>query len=312
MDHMMPEMDGIETFHRIREKGGSYYTSVPIVALTANAIAGAREMFLEEGFNDFVEKPVDISVLERVLQRNLPDGKLDMVEVNAALPEDTAEEPREQAIEVRPGSSFIISDLDVESGQTYCGGREAYLEILKEYARKGEENWTPIEELYEKQDWKNYTISVHAVKSSMLAIGAKHLSELAKKLEAAGKADNISYIRENHAAMIEEFRRVIGEITKSGFVDAGDVTVEETGDLPVLTDEEFEQKAIEFEDAMYEFDGMKMSSIAKELSGCVYHGTALKEPLAGVFHKIEMSDYMAAVEVVLKLKDKLKNDGEEE
>ena len=76
MDHMMPEMDGVETLHRIREKGGYYFEKLPVVSLTANAIAGAREMFLSEGFNDFLEKPVENSVLQRVLTRNLPEEKL--------------------------------------------------------------------------------------------------------------------------------------------------------------------------------------------------------------------------------------------
>ena len=69
MDHMMPEMDGIETLHRIRNMAGNYYRNVPIIALTANTIAGAREMFLEEGFDDFVEKPIECSVLERCRHR---------------------------------------------------------------------------------------------------------------------------------------------------------------------------------------------------------------------------------------------------
>jgi signal transduction histidine kinase/CheY-like chemotaxis protein/HPt (histidine-containing phosphotransfer) domain-containing protein len=314
MDHMMPEMDGIETFHRIREKGGSYYTRVPIVALTANAVAGAREMFLDEGFDDFVEKPVDISVLERVLQRNLPDEKLIMTE---ELPEEEEKsgtfvvESGPVQEERRSENVFAVGDLDVEAGQTYCGGKDSYLEILKEYVQKGAENWDPIEALYEKQDWKNYTIAVHAVKSSMLAIGARPLSEMAKKLEAAGKEDNTAYILENHAAMMEEFKRVIGEIAESGYISVETGQEENAEELPTLSDEVFEQKAIELEDAMYDFDGVKMTAIVKELSGYAYHGTALKDPLAGVFHKIEMSDYMAAVEVVLKLKDKLKNEGRE-
>lgn len=72
MDHMMPGMDGVETVHRIRSSANPYFQKVPIVALTANAINGAREMFLQEGFQDFVAKPIEISALERSLRRFLP------------------------------------------------------------------------------------------------------------------------------------------------------------------------------------------------------------------------------------------------
>jgi signal transduction histidine kinase/DNA-binding response OmpR family regulator len=302
MDHMMPEMDGIEAFHRIREKGGSYYTKVPVIALTANAIAGAREMFLEEGFQDFVEKPVDHSALERVLRRNLPEDKIRLLE---EAPE-AAKKEVERADRHAQQGNFVIGDLDVESGQMYCGGRDAYLEILKEYAKKGAANWEALEIFYEQQDWSDYTIAVHAVKSSMLAIGAKYLSEQAKQLEFAGKENNLTYIRENHAQMIAEYERVIGEITNSGYIDLENEPQIPKEQMPELSDEMFEEKAIELEDAMYDFDGERMKTIVRELSGYTYHGASLREELSGVYHKIEMSDYMAAVEVVLKRKDKLK------
>ena len=80
MDHMMPEMDGVETLHRIRQKPGKYFQEVPVIALTANAIGGAREMFLAEGFADFVAKPIELSVLERVLRRHIPEQKIMKVE----------------------------------------------------------------------------------------------------------------------------------------------------------------------------------------------------------------------------------------
>ena len=69
---MMPEMDGVETLHKIRQKPGAYYQSLPVIAFTANAIGGAREMFVSEGFNDFIAKPIELSVLERILRRYIP------------------------------------------------------------------------------------------------------------------------------------------------------------------------------------------------------------------------------------------------
>lgn len=295
MDHMMPEMDGIETLHRIRSKVGSYFQKVPIIALTANAIAGTREMFLAEGFADFVEKPVELSVLERVLKRNLPKKKLIF--------------PGKQE-EKEPDGVFRIGDLDVEKGILYCGGKEQYIKILQLHSSNADATREQIESLYEQQNWKEYTIAVHAVKSSMLSIGAIQLSELAKKLEFAGKEGNTEYIFANHQSMLVEFDRVSEMLKKNDMLCQPKVEKQITKTLPELRDSAFEQEAIALEDAMYELDGKRMLEILSELEKYQYHGTALEEPLMPIKRKVEMSDYMSAVEAVLKLKDKLKRNGE--
>jgi signal transduction histidine kinase/DNA-binding response OmpR family regulator len=313
MDHMMPEMDGVETFHRIRQMGGKYCETVPIVALTANAVAGARKMMLSEGFTDFMEKPVECSVLERMLRRLLPRDKIIYVDEDAPA---VQEAPQVQEPEEEKG--FAVGDLDVEQGMVYCGGQELYIGILKEYAAKGSGNWEPVEELFANQDWKNYVISVHAIKSSMLAIGAKPLSELAKALELEGKAEHTDYILEHHAEMIREYKRVIGEICAyfSMGQDSEEIKEKEDGEpaglepetieLPVLTEEAFDEAVIELEDAMYDLDGSQMLKVLDRLGAYAYCGTPMKEALAPVRHKVEMSDFMSAVEAVLRLKDRIK------
>ncbi len=309
MDHMMPEMDGVETFHRIRKKVGTYYRRVPIIALTANAIAGAREKLLAEGFTDFVEKPVESSVLERVLRRNIAEDKIIELEEDNALAEAAQERiPQEP----EPSAELALGDLDISKGLLYCGGRDQYMQILKNYALQGEKNWLPAAEAFEKKDWKNYTINVHAVKSSMLTIGAVTLSEMAKKLEQAGKENNISYIMENHEAMMDEYRRVIRLLQTNLHVSPEQNQEISQQDIPEISDEAFEQKAIELENAMYELDGGRMQELVAELQRFRYHGTVLEQTLEPVQKKIEMTDYMSAVEYVLRMKDKLKRNQEEE
>lgn len=304
MDHMMPEMDGIETFHRIRQKGGVYYSSVPIVALTANAIAGAREMFLREGFNDFVEKPVDNSVLERVLERNLSEDKLIYLSGEKTVLNEQ-EVPVTEEVSAEK-DQLVIGDLDVEKALTYCGGEDSYLAILREYAQNGSENWETIEEFFASEDWKNYTITVHGIKSSMLAIGAARLSEMAKKLELAGKENDLVYIRANHDEMIREYKRVIDEITTCSVVDVDVMSKNAVGELPALSEELFCERIAALENAMYDFDTQQMKEIVEELNGYSFHGVALKEQFRTVSHKIEMEDYMSAVETANKIKERLK------
>ncbi len=306
MDHMMPEMDGIETLHNIRRKMGTYYSKVPVIALTANAVAGTREMFLAEGFADFVEKPVEISVLERVLKRNLPEDKLIPLreeDTAWAAPADGAGEASGEAGQ----EELVVGDLNVEKGMIYCGGRQQYLEILSLYDQSGAENLEKLEELFSTQDWKNYIITVHAVKSAMLSIGAERLSEMAKSLEMSGKAEKYDYILSHHGKLMEEYRRVLRIL--HNFLKPGESGGEpvQTQDLPELSDAEFDRMAIDLEDAMYGLDGVRMLAILDELQGYQYHGTPLKPSLAPLRRKIEMSDYMSAVENVLKIKNRLMN-----
>ena len=290
MDHMMPEMDGVETLEHIRNIPGEYYRSVPIVALTANALSGMREMFLSKGFADFVAKPVEVSVLERALRRNLPQSKI----------VDLEDEPKETSSDKQTqpdGLSF--GDLNVKKGIAYCGDQENYLEVLKMHAYDNN-NLAKIEDFYENQDWKNYTILVHAIKSSMMSIGAETLSEMAKKLEAAGKKDDISYIKENHSAMTTEYKRVISIIKEGLPASQEEANYEET-ELLRLEEVDFQSYAEAFENAMFDLDGEKMTEILDELEKYQYRGMNLREKISPIRKKVEMSDYMSAADSLMGL-----------
>ncbi|MCM1087435.1 MAG: ATP-binding protein [Muribaculaceae bacterium] len=335
MDHMMPEMDGVETMHRIRDKIGHYYQRVPIVALTANAAPGSREMFLDEGFDDFVAKPIEASVLERVLKRNLPQEKLIF-----QSPEHTAEESfkereanlllQEKEIsvkeEVQDGAqeeALVIGDLNVDNGILYCGGKEEYLEVLAAYCMEGEEEQQRLEAFYESKDWMNYTIVVHALKSGMKNIGADVLSEKAKALEFAGKNNDIDFILGNHDDMIAEYRRMVEMLRENPMIrvripeDAGmspeeqwDAQMQETEDMPELTEETFDKLLVDLEDAMFSLDGKRMLEILAQLQEYQYHGVGLFTKLKPIREKVEKDDYMSAVDTLEQLRQRIK-DGKE-
>jgi len=185
MDHMMPEIDGVEATKMIRVMGGDYYKKLPIIALTANAVGGAREMFLQSGFNDFLAKPIELSALDRVLKTWLPESLIE----KAAKDTHGKDSGSEKSEPVTYEASEYINP---NTGIFYTGGnKEAYFEILAFYVNKGTEKADYIERLFEERSWKNYVIEVHALKSTSLSIGAAKLSELAKKLELAGKAGGI-------------------------------------------------------------------------------------------------------------------------
>ena len=302
MDHMMPEMDGIETLHHIRRKVGTYYSKVPVIALTANAVAGMREMFLSEGFADFVEKPVEISVLERVLKRNLPEEKIIPLEEGVSPQISEKAEDSENS-----AGTLTVGDLDVRKGLLYCGGREQYLAILELYDQSGRDTLEKLDQHFLARDWKNYTIMIHAVKSSMQSIGADSLSEMAKSLEMSGKENRIDYILDHHQEMMEEYRRVLQLLHDFLHRDEGGEEQESEQNLPELSRERFEELVSSMESAMYEFDGPGMLEILEDLQKYQYRGTSLKTRLAFLHHKIEMSDYMSALENVIKIKERLEN-----
>ena len=303
MDHMMPEMDGVETLHRIRDKVGQYYQKVPIIALTANAAPGNREMFLEEGFNDFVSKPLEVSVLERVLRRNLPEDKLIF-----------QEEKEAQEIKESKEDTFAVGDLDVENGILYCGGKEEYLQILEAFYEEKEECSGLLSELFEKQDWVNYTIKVHALKSMMQNIGAAPLSAKAKALEMAGKKNDFDYIIKNHEDMITEYLRVMRELEESPLVHTEAVPdaseLKESSDMPELNESDFDEMFARFEDAAYALDGGTMLAVVSELQKYQYHQTALEKKLASVKKKVEMSDYMSALDTLTHIREELTKETE--
>lgn len=300
MDHMMPEMDGVETLHNIRQKGGSYHTGVPIIALTANAIGGAREMFLEYGFQEFVPKPIEISVLERVLREWLPKPKVQTVDTSAQNEDEVNEEKK---VGASLENEYELEDIVVEQGISYCGSVENYKEILQLYVKSGDENLSNIEKYFDSKDWSNYAILVHALKSSMKSIGANPLSDMALGLEMAAKKQDADYIVEHHNQAMEEYHRILEILKKSSFVEYVEETLDES--LILISEEEFKKVISDFEDASYMFDVDQMMALIQTLEGHQYQGHSLKELIESVNKKIEMSDYFSAATTLKKYKEKM-------
>ena len=194
MDHMMPEMDGVETLERIRkkEKELNVRQKQIVIALSANAMNGAKEMFLQKGFDDFLAKPVQGQDFAFILKKWLAKDLI--TEVNA---DEKKSFPATQ-IEI-PTDLEIPSDeaLDLDEAVKNIGSYETYSKIVKTFYNTIEKNVTEIEAFYKQKEFKSYTISVHALKSSARIIGAKKLSLLAEKLEKAAKENDVSFIEEN-------------------------------------------------------------------------------------------------------------------
>jgi HPt (histidine-containing phosphotransfer) domain-containing protein len=186
----------------------------------------------------------------------------------------------------------------------YCGNKANYISILKSHRESADETIEQMEGFYANEDWKNYTIAVHGIKSSMMSIGAVQLSELAKALELAGKGGDFDYIRREHGNMITEFRRVQGIMDNSSVLGVRE-HAQEISAKPQITDECFNQILVDMENATYEFDGSKLKELLDKLSAYSLGGKDLHTELAQVYKKIDMSDYMSAYDTVVKIKDRL-------
>ncbi|MBR6013103.1 MAG: response regulator [Selenomonadaceae bacterium] len=251
LDHMMPEMDGIETLERAKEMKDSKCKDTPIIALTANAISGVREMFISKGFTDYLSKPVAGKDLEFMLQKYLPADKIITVdedfqpEENISVPEENSqadepqkveevekvEEPKEEIkeeIKEEPAenSSDEVENIDMELGMSYCGDMEdMYREFVKMFCDRKEEVTEKLNNAFKTENWKDYTTFIHALKSSSLSVGGKVLSEHAKSLEMAGHAylggdeSQLDYIRENHEKAIKLYEEFIEEAKKKNLVE---------------------------------------------------------------------------------------------
>ncbi len=201
LDHMMPEMDGIETLKRAKAMTDSKCRETPFIVLTANAILGVREMYLSEGFNDYLSKPIDGMELEALLQKYIPDELIE---------EETEEEA--EASKASQEESAEMKYIDLATGLQYSAGSdEMYRQFLQMFCSMRDERIEKLTESFQAEDWKNYTVYVHAMKSTSLSIGGKELSQLAAKLEQAGKNDEIDLILENHERLLELFQLTIEE-----------------------------------------------------------------------------------------------------
>jgi CheY-like chemotaxis protein/HPt (histidine-containing phosphotransfer) domain-containing protein len=210
MDHMMPEMDGVETTKLIREMGSEnpHYINLPIVALTANAISGTKEMFLSNGFNDFLSKPIDIIKLNAILAKWLPKEKQEKLTAKVVDAGDL------ETTEIE------IAGVDIKKGISITGGTlKSYMQILAVFHRDGRQKMNEIRNSLEMNNYPLYTTYVHALKSASASIGALDLSETAKSLEMAGKQGDFAYIKLHNSSFLMALEILLNNISKALLAD---------------------------------------------------------------------------------------------
>ncbi len=239
LDQRMPGMDGTQTLKIIRDLDSRMNADTPIICLTADAIRGAKEKYMSEGFTDYLTKPVEGKALEKMLITYLPAEKVEM-EAKPEAPgrSSSADKPSSES---KNGSDTEKSDtaasdgfdeilkaagIDIEAGIGFAqGDKDFYRDILKEYVSEQPDNSEKLDGYFKRMDWDNYSVKVHAVKSTSRTIGAGALADLAAKMEIASRDRNLSFVENEHAntlAMYENFAEAIKKALGSSSEESGD------------------------------------------------------------------------------------------
>jgi signal transduction histidine kinase/DNA-binding NarL/FixJ family response regulator/HPt (histidine-containing phosphotransfer) domain-containing protein len=291
MDHMMPEMDGVEATGIIRKLGGKY-KNLPIIALTANAVQGAKEMFLSSGFDGFISKPIDIQELYRILKEWLPMEKIE-IKKEKTIKEDQEKETESEFL----SELYKIDEIDVEIGLKRVSGMEnMYRETVELFNQKLVPDCIGMYDKINFGDISGFAIAVHAMKSALSTIGAMSLAETALKLETAAKGNDFEFCVQRFPVFRNKLLKLNKDLTAIFQEQAETKKKKMTGDKDFLTEQV--EKALE---AASDFDSDAGLNAINDL--LVYdfgeQNNALLESAAAAFKDF---NYDGVAETLNKLK----------
>lgn len=205
MDQRMPIMDGTEAMHCIRAQENGANRLTPMICLTADAVSGARERYLAQGFTDYLTKPIDSAALEKMLIKYLPEDKVLIEREAEAVPLSDTEEQPAQTLQ----ASLAAAGIDAATGLQYCAqDAKMYEKLLRDFAKSAQDRLRELERAIGAEDWKSYSIQIHALKSTAKMIGAVSLSELAARLETAADAEQTDRVRSEHDEMMAQYAAI--------------------------------------------------------------------------------------------------------
>lgn len=323
LDHMMPEMDGIETLKEIRRLNRKSSKECIIIAFTANAVSGARDMFLQEGFDEFISKPVELMELERVLKKSLPKSSYKYVDKNKkvdiiaeTVEKHTEQEDSEHGNSVKDelvqdnsvqDNSMMVqlkkAGINTNSGISYCNrDKDFYIELLTSFVDGADSKESELGNFFEKKDMKNYGIVVHALKSTAKMIGADSLSDNAKQAEAAAKADNLEYITAHHEELMMQYGNIVTSICDAlGISVNNGQQKEEAKEEREISKEELISQLKDLKDSLDYFLEEKSLEIVSSMDGEVYPGVSVGEFLKDIRKDVDDYEFVSASKKVSAL-----------
>ena len=314
LDHMMPGMDGVETLRALRERGDLPETTA-VVALTANAVAGAREEYLRAGFRDYLSKPIEMDELEQMLARHLPENKFrwrdasntETGSLTAAQPDTETRSETENPLEALSAAGFRT-----EEGLRYAAGdMDFYLELLNVFATEQEAKSDAIRDDVRRGDWRGYEVHVHALKSGARMIGADVLSGMAFAQENAAKNGDDITVKSGCVPLLNRYRETAETVRRAlgGASGAAARTVENdaqpVNETPEVTQEEFRALLEEALNCLESFEVERAEQILKTCGGGFFRGQSLRSLLSGAIAALEEFETEKASDTLHALLDEL-------
>ena len=295
LDHMMPSPDGIETFHSLKRMENCASRGAAIIILTANAVVGAKEKYLAEGFDDYMSKPVDYTELERIVVKHLPTNLVKRVDTPVEKTPITSEKGFAQA---------DFSVLNTKTGMKYCRGNpEMYRSLLSIYAAQAQEYIKRLETDISSRNMEDYAIAAHSIKSSSKNIGAEKLSNLAKLQEVFAKQNNPTEVLSVHGLFVDTLGDVIEEIQRCLSAEAS-ITVqiqsgtEEKDPVTEITVSELSKILESVNDRLYYFDDKNARTELAKLHTISCRGEVCRERAEKITARLDVFDTDGAIAIV--------------
>jgi CheY-like chemotaxis protein len=244
MDHMMPGMDGIETTRNIREEiATDYARNIPIIALTANAIVGNEKMFLNNGFQDFISKPIDMTKLDAILHRWVRDKAREKAALEADGTDLLSDDGRPENTGSHDAASTVadmtIPGLDsIKALERFGGDTAALIDVLRSYAKNTRPLLSNLRAQLADRNMKDYAITIHGIKGSYYSIFAQEAGRMAEDLELAAKAGDCNTVQAGHDAFEKTERALLDAIDSA--IDKIDASISKPAAAapdPLLLDE---------------------------------------------------------------------------
>ncbi|MCI5740014.1 MAG: ATP-binding protein [Lachnospiraceae bacterium] len=288
MDHMMPEMDGVEALHRLRKLKENQNPQAKVIVLTANAAIGSREEYLKMGFDDYLSKPIEAMNLENMIKKYLPKELVHEIEEvveetqNLEEIEFLEEKLRPFGIHLKQGLIYVEGEL------------EQYVDMVKLFLRQSEARKEKMRGFLKEGNTEEYTIEVHALKSNGKMIGSRKMSELAYEMEIQGRNGKLEYLRQNQAKLeegweeLEQGLRILMEEQQK-------TVMEET--VETMTPEEVQVRVERLRNAIEEMD-VEVAQEELETLLCGEMEQSQKERFMQVRNCLEEFSYQEALEIL--------------
>lgn len=267
LDHMMPVMDGVQTLHAIRGLENNPSKDTPVIALTANAVAGTREFYLQEGFQDYLTKPIDADKFENMLIEYLPDNVVYLTQ-GQSMDREYEKQDAELALDIRESQLYIIG-FNIRNGLKYMGGDKAlYSKVLHDFHMILQEKEEALRNFLKKGDMPGYAIIVHSLKGNARNLGADGLADEAFELEKMSKAGRLEDVEVRSPILFNMMKNMKNGL--KAYLDSEEKK-EEAINLPAkeesraVTEDEWKKALRELADRLDDFDGDSVNAKIEEL-----------------------------------------------